>query len=149
MGTSRVKSLPLGSNMPNKVLIAGSLTIGAAGAITVVTPSGLGLGATIAADGQACAGNLFTVTHTTTGTYVIAPSETYIKIAYYNAGLRSAVAVGAADTRQVRTRVYNAAANTLTIEIVDTAAANALVNPASGESLQFFMEFITSSSPRT
>lgn len=145
----RFKFFNLGSNVPNKILIEGLVSIGASGAVTAVTPTGGALGAAIPADGQACPGALFTVTHSATGTYLFTFTETYIRPSYYNAGLRSLTAVGAADTRQVRVRPFDTVNNQLKVEIVDTAAANALVNPASGEVLVLFAEFVGSSVPRT
>ena len=142
----RIKLPVLGGNIPNKVTLTSSCTIGAAGAITAITPSA-SLTTTIAADGSAVQGYLHTVTHTAAGTYVFAPAEQYVKPSYYNAGLRITTAAGAASTLQVRVRPYDTSANTLTVQIVDTAAANAATDPPSGSVLQFFVEFVGSTSP--
>lgn len=147
MASNAIKLPILGGNIPNGVHLVGKATIGASGAISAITPNGTGFAQSVAADGSAVQAYLATITHTAAGTYVIAPAESYIKIAYCSVQLTSQAAPGVANTLQIRKRPYDSSANSQTVVIVDTAAADVATNPASGDQIDFHLVFVTSASP--
>ena len=148
----RPKFLDIGSNLPNRIIIQGSFTVGANGAITAITPNGSGLAATIAADGSAVQGLLFTVTHpvgANAATYTITPSEQYLKLGACRVERFSPTATGTPDLVSLRTAPFGSVtANSLTIYAI-TTSTGVLTDLAVGTVITFELDFINSVSPRT
>lgn len=143
----RIKLPMSGTNVPQLVKIEGAVTIGSAGAITALVPSGLGESGVVPADGTAVQGYLFTIVHSATGTYQVTPTESYIKVVKATAALTSQVAAGSANTLQVRVKPYDSTNNQLNILIVDTGSSNAATDPNSGDVLSFDIDFVNSLAP--